>query len=250
MVTKPRHHEPFTLAEFDRRIQEASRYLGATTCSDLQHDAICDLEELSTRVAERKEEAIAERNEDFANLLLGCECLTEALVSELRMWILLKKEEPSKAWDKLVDAQVALDAAPRAHRAFNQKPIEAHYERLEDLERVVFPAQMFMSVGMLVNRYECSVCGGDYEDCPHTVGKPYMGRFCVMVINDIAKLDHVALVGAPRDKRCRVTAFQDGRLLRDTLTMRVLEDVGDNDDGTLLRTTLMKFDSDDASADD
>ena len=140
------------------------------------------------------------------------------------MWLFLKEEEPSSAWDKLVEAQTAVQAAPRAHRTFRQGAVASYGHRLEELERVLFPPQIFMSVGLLVNRYECSICEDNYDDCEHLMGEPYMGRFCVLIVREGAELDHVSIVDAPRDKKCRITTFQDGSLMRDAMTLRVVRD--------------------------
>lgn len=214
----------FSTDDYDRRIQEASRFLGITRCSSLQEQVIRDLEDLLAQTQRSKENAIAVQDVEHANLLLGCECFAGALASELQMWLLLKEGDPSSAWDKLVDAQTAVQAAPRAHSTFRQDAVALYHDRLEEIERVVFPPQTFLSAGLLVNRYECSVCGEDYDDCDHLMGEPYMGRFCVLIVRETAELDHVAIVDAPRDKRCRVTAFQDGSIRRDAMTMRVLQD--------------------------
>ncbi|MDD3381663.1 MAG: hypothetical protein PHD68_10735, partial [Rugosibacter sp.] len=67
---------------------------------------------------------------------------------------------------------------------------------------------------------ECSICGGDYDDCDHLIGRPYMGRFCYIIARDIS-LDHVAIVKEPADKRCRVERFNVDGGVRNRMTWRI-----------------------------
>jgi len=76
------------------------------------------------------------------------------------MWILLKEEKPDEAWDKLVSAQMAAADAVRAHMGFAH--LETQAQRLEEIERLVFPRQVFVSAGIIVQHQECSICGNEY----------------------------------------------------------------------------------------
>jgi hypothetical protein len=51
-----------------------------------------------------KEATIKENDEDSANTLLAIECFCQALLSEMLMWLALKKEDPNSAWNYLIEA--------------------------------------------------------------------------------------------------------------------------------------------------
>lgn len=208
-------------ARFIRRINEAisecESFLFITRCSNLQREALDSIQERSKEVARAKVQAIEEDNEKYANILLGLQCATAALSSELRMYLALKDEDPDAAWDHLIDAQNALATAVRAHEGF--KHCSIRWERLQKFEEVVFPLQVYTSVGTIVHVLECSICGEDYEQCQHLAGLPYMGQMCSTIVTS-AELDHIALVETPADKRCRIQTFSLEGVQRNCMTLR------------------------------
>lgn len=204
--------------ELNAAIQKAQGLLTIARCSTLQDQAIESLSELKRNVSRMKSEAISEEQEEVANILLGYECCVDILVHELRMWILLKQEDPDAAWNELIAAQDSAVYAVRAHSGFGD--VMQHYRRLEKIEEVVFPPQVFVSAGMLIQRKKCSICNADYEDCEHLAGMPYMGEFCCSIVED-ARLDHVSLVDHPADKRCRITEFNVKGGKRNRMTWRI-----------------------------
>lgn len=199
-------------------IRESENLLVIARCTELQRRAIASLEDLRPRLADLKRGAIAERDENTANVLLGYECAANMIISELEMCVLLKEENPDAAWDKLVSAQMSCIGAIRAHEGFSH--LVYHYQRFETIEQVVFPPQIFVSSGFIVSRQECSICGLEYEDCEHLIGKPYMGAFCSVIAKDI-ELDHVAIVENPSDKGCRIREFEVEGGVRNRMTWRV-----------------------------
>ena len=70
--------------------------------------AIKDLRNLKKEIEKTKAECIKEENENNANLMLSCECLVDAVICELEMWMQLKKEDPNAAWISLVTKIFAL----------------------------------------------------------------------------------------------------------------------------------------------
>ena len=95
--------------------------------------------------------------------------------------------------------------------------------RLEPLEGLLFPPQIFMSAGVVIKSSKCSICDALYEDCEHFKGKVYMGRFCARMITDVAEIKEVSVVEDPADKRARVLVIGDGTTERDYMTWRVIE---------------------------
>ena len=209
---------PVFISSFNEKIKEAEVFLSIVRACELQAEACTKLEKLLEEVAAEKDKAIKSNNEDYANLLLGCECVTHALIAELRMWLFLKEEKPDSAWDQLIDAQMSSISAARAHDGFRH--LVEHNRRLLAIEQLVFPSQVFISSGFIVRHQECSICGGEYGECDHLIGKPYMGKFCHIIARDV-ELDHVSIVEHPADKRCRVQHFDVEGGSRDRMTWRV-----------------------------
>jgi hypothetical protein len=70
------------------------------------------------------------------------------------------------------------------------------------IEELVFPPQVFFSAGLVVQKSICSICGTEYGDCFHVVGRPYMRELCRRILTNVVP-DHVAIVNEPANKRCR-----------------------------------------------
>jgi hypothetical protein len=213
--------------------------------SDLQRDALTELSALAAKVEDWKKQAISAQDENYANLFLGCECVIEALSAELNLWLQLKNGQPDDAWSSLVDAQMATRDAIRAHEGFSH--LEARATRLVNIERVVFPDQVFLSMGLIVRRQECSICHAEYEGCNHVVGMPYMGKFCRCILLDIEP-DHVAMVKDPANKRCRIVYFSAEGGKRNRMTWRVepdaIDDSADPDRKGLMTSGILLSTSD------
>jgi hypothetical protein len=195
---------PNSAAAFNSMVKEVAVLLSIARSGALQREACETLYAQSGQLANEKAKAIAAQDEDLANLLLGHQCANRSLLAELRMYLLLKEEKPDDAWEQLILAQESATDAARAH------PDLAHFvhqvEKLEAIEHLVFPPQVFISSGLLVANQECSICSAEYGECDHLSGKPYMGEFCHIVARNFS-VDHVAIVDSPADKRCRVTSF-------------------------------------------
>jgi len=206
------------IKRFNSVIDECQIFCSITRDSGLQRVACANLETLLNDCGDLKSEAIASGNEDFANLLLGFECIATCLLSEIKMWLLLKAEEPDAAWDRLITAPMAATAAVRAHNGFAH--LGKYAEHLEMVEKVVFPPQVFISSGLIVRHQECSICGSEYGECEHLAGKPYWGQFCSIVAKDI-EANHVAIVENPADKRCRIVHYTADGGERNRMTWKI-----------------------------
>lgn len=192
---------PALVIEFNKIVNECAIFRFITRDSELQREACAKLEDLLARIEAEKDFSKDSDDEEYANLLLGCECVAKALMSEIRMWLLLKEGRPDEAWEALVGTQSSLSAATRAHDGFAH--LDANIRRLDAIESLIFPPQVFLSSSMIVKSQICSICGGEYEDCEHVKGRPYMGKFCVVSLIPSA-VDHVAFVDNPANKRCRI----------------------------------------------
>jgi hypothetical protein len=72
---------------FNAALQERCVYRCITRDSELQRTACAELEEMLSTVTVEKAKAVDAADEFFANVLLGCECLTSACITEIRMWL-------------------------------------------------------------------------------------------------------------------------------------------------------------------
>jgi hypothetical protein len=97
---------------------------------------------------------------------------------------------------------------------------EQHAQRLEDIETLIFPPQVFVSTGCIVKHQTCSICGSEYGECEHLAGRPYFGEFCAIVAGDL-EVNHVAIVKNAADKGCRITHFSVAGGERNRMTWKV-----------------------------
>jgi hypothetical protein len=187
----------------------------------LQRAMVPRIRELMERMDRERTVAAAGEEERVANILLGLRSLAFAAVNELECYILLKADDPNKAWDRLIDAQMGIESAMRADPSFAY--LEAKGHRMREMEFYLFPPQSFMSVGLLVARQECSICRDDYDKCDHIKGRPYRGQFCSVILKEVTP-DHVALVDDPANRHCRVVTYSVPGGRRDKMTWVVTPD--------------------------
>jgi hypothetical protein len=206
---------------FNGVFENAQIFCFITRSAELQREACDKLKGLLIECDQLKAVAVTAGAEDFANLLLGFECVADCLLAEIEMWLLIKEEKPDEAWDRLVSAQNAVSAAARAHKGFEH--LEKRAEYLAEVEKIVFPPQNFVSAGLHVRHQICSICGRKYGDCDNLVGRPYWGRFCSIITRGI-EANHIALVKEPADKGCRVTHFAVEGGSRNKMTWQIEQD--------------------------
>jgi hypothetical protein len=208
---------------FAETAEECQRFCYMSRAKELQVEACGKLRELEDEVHTLKAELISLEDEDAANAMLSFEKIIHALMDELNMWVALKDDDPGTAWNYLVDAEV------KAHSAFKVHPVGEHLtgylQHLHILEHVLFPPQMFFSVGVIVEEAVCSICGEEYGECDHEKGKAYMGQECVRNIKHVRMIEG-SIVEKPANKRCRIISITDEcGLRRDLLTWRVISSV-------------------------
>lgn len=138
------------------------------------------------------------------------------------VWRLVADERFSASWSKLQDALDAL----RLVRRFSQIDTSVLEDQLVELEKT-YPYNVFFSMGAIVERFECSLCGEDIDSfrCIHRKGQLYRGRMAVAIARNIVEFDHLAIVDQPEDRRCVVSYDDQGEqfsLVR--LLSRLLQD--------------------------
>lgn len=212
--------------EFLSKVQQAERMCFAVRAVELQHEAINDLKSLKEKACQLKGRIVASGFEDLANQMLSYENALQALSCELEMWVAIKEDKADVAWDALVEAQTSARHALIAHDISSH--LTAYLKRLKMLEMLLFPRMQFMSVGVLVKKSTCSICGEEYGDCGHLKGKVYMGEICAREIVD-GHLVETSLVDEPTNRHCRVTHFTEGGITRDVLTWRLATSSSSNE---------------------
>lgn len=200
-MLKSKDYHPSFIQPLNEKITIHQEHLFLTRDSELQKESVKSLEEALKEVEILKEISIKNQNEFEANILLGYECVIESMISEFKMWIKLKNKEFDEAWSDLINSQKLNNAAINSCEGFLH--LRERSLNLESIEKYVFPPQTFLSPGMIVKSQECSICGKEYEDCDHLKGKPYMGKFCTMIIKEV-EINHLAIVKNPADKSRRI----------------------------------------------
>lgn len=205
-----------TIEDFNELASFCEARAHLTVHSDIQVSCIDRLKEFACRLGDEKTQAVDEGDEDVANAVLALECMVDALVGELAMLIQLKNGDPGEAWMCLIDAQEAAKTAIQVHEAGEH--METYAQKLHLLERLLFPPQVFTSLGLVAKRSLCSLCHSDYNQCEHVAGKVYWGRRCVRIISE-SEIREVSFVTDPADKRCRVTTFSIDGVETDMMTL-------------------------------
>ena len=209
--------------------QDCRRFCFMSRGREFQLASIEQLDQLRGEAEDLKNEMVVQlEDEEAANAMLSYIYAIQSVALELKMWVALKDDQAVDAWGHLVEAQNCARWAGQAYPgALDVDNVVRH---LDVLERVLFPPQLFSSPAMLIRSSECSICGEDYAECPHVVGRAYMGEPCCQIIHK-AELDEVSIVENPANKHCRIISFSDGDVQRDPLTWRPVS-IHDTEEGT------------------
>lgn len=126
-------------------------------------------------------------------------------------WLRIIDGKFSVSWQSLQDALSLL----RLIKKFSNVNIDFFENQLLSLEKI-YPYGVFMSIGAIVKRIECSICGQDIDSfaCCHRRGHLYRGEMACGIIKEIERLDHVSVVEQPEDKRCVVEYDDAGEQFR------------------------------------
>ncbi|MEK6337657.1 MAG: SEC-C metal-binding domain-containing protein [Acidobacteriota bacterium] len=121
------------------------------------------------------------------------------------LWKSILEQQFGDSWSVLQDCLSFL----RVIKKFSNIDVTFFEDQLIELEQT-YPYNIFFSIGAVVDRFECSLCGRDIisDECPHMPGELYNGKMASAVAQDVVKLDHGSLVTSPADKRC-VVRYED-----------------------------------------
>lgn len=164
-------------------------------------------------------------SEDVLNEIFVLEKYVQLFVEYGLLWRQIADSQFTESWDSL---QSAFDLI-RLIRRFSSLNVSAIENQLYALE-TAYPYNIFFSMGAVVERFECSICGKDIDsfECSHRKGELYRGKMAYGIARNIIQLDHVAMVKHPADKRCVISYSNDApqfsvvRYLGDLLTSRKL----------------------------
>jgi hypothetical protein len=212
---------------------------------EIQEQELSDLERFLSAIDARKQAAISLQCEQDANLALSFCFVVRALIREFQAIIALKDDRPDLAWDHFVNAQSCAQMSMKI--CADSIDLKSYMVKLDLLERLLFPPQIFMSIGAIIRSSECSICGRVYGECNHLVGRAYMGQVCCEVINQVDRLEEISIVDVPADKRCRVIVFEREGARRDTLTLRIVpedQDPGPSDEPGYTRSRALILNQD------
>lgn len=198
------------VSEFERRFSDVYQDVFPARATWRMENASEEAWQLAEWAAGYKEGARQAQDEVAANMLLSAQCMASAIASELSMWLALRTEDPDRAWTCLIDMQDYLAIADRAH---STTTVTDFMVRAAGHEVTLFPPVMFLSPEFRYRSGRCSVCGDQFDQCPHEEDGIYMGRLCRELDRRDVSLEHVAIVKAPRDKRCRLVSkdLDDGK---------------------------------------
>ncbi len=128
-------------------------------------------------------------------------CFIQLIDAYGRTWEKITANQFVSSWDYL---QSCFDLI-RAIKKFSKINVQFFEQQLLALEKL-YPYNVFFSVGMVVEYFECSICGHhiDSPNCIHLPGNLYSGEMAKSIGKNIMQIDHIAMTHNPHDKRCVV----------------------------------------------
>jgi hypothetical protein len=196
-----------------------AQYLAFFTRSiELQKKEVEKINFFTERATELKNSNKGRFSEPELNLILFFIIYIEAIKSELIFLISLKEGQMDVAWERLIHAQTQVSIAS-SNNPFNKEDLNNYTLRLDAYEKLLFPRMVFHSVGGIIRKAKCSICGSEYDDCHHLKGKMYKGELCVREIHEM-DLEEVSTVDNPANKLCRCLSIQENGIEIDWLTLK------------------------------
>ena len=183
-------------------------------CFELGHEEALRLHQIV------KDNRAVASEEQHLNDLFVLDRYVDFLSKYGELWQRIREGQFYDSWCSLQDCLDLL----RVIKRFSQISVVFFEGQLTELEGA-YPYSIFASVAMLVDRFDCSICGLDIDsyECSHIRGSIYRGEMAYGIARNITGLDHLALVTDPDDKRC-VIQYDDAsehfkliRLLADLL---------------------------------
>ena len=124
----------------------------------------------------------AQRGRRIPERLFVLDAYADFLSAYADLWEELAKETFGESWNSLQEALGLL----RVIKRFSDIDVSFFERQLLELEQA-YPYGVFASVGMLVERFDCSICGLDIDSdgCPHRRGQLYRGVMAYGIVRNI-----------------------------------------------------------------
>lgn len=218
------------MIKYNKLLEESRKLDFIVRDKDLQEVQVKKLDEFRRYLKSYKQQAVQRSNEELANTFFHLQCLINAQMSSLQIWISIKDGKNQKAWNHLIDAQEYLVYAIQTsdgHDVLNEFTTKLAY-----VERLIFPGfPVYSSLGLIFTGGVCSICEKPIEDCEHIEGRIYWGKVCQRIRIEKVDIDHSSVVSNPKDRRCIITEFgADDGFVHDYISWKVLRSVEKEED--------------------
>lgn len=213
---------------YEKIVGEAINYL--TFCRDvsLQKKEIEDLEKNVGIFKNFKWQANRDKQEKLSNLFFGCHNYLNAVKNCIESIVLLKENQPERAWDKLMNAEVFYSWASKVNDCLLNEFCLMDY--MKKMEELLFPHfKVYSSLGFTTTKGDCSVCSKKIDECEHIEGNIYSGFACFEKNKKVLDIDHSALVENPRDRRCVPIEISENGKMINYFTLKETRDLNEKE---------------------
>ena len=152
------------ISEFNEMAAIAQRKAFITVGIEIQKEEIETLKNYRNELNELKKEFVKRSLENEANLIFCIDNSLLAVQYELQMLVNIKEDKMAEAWGNLVNAQVTYGIVVKNYPFEFQAP-DGYVERLSSYEKLLFPNLYFQSVGGVIRKSHCSICGESLSKC-------------------------------------------------------------------------------------
>ncbi|MGN1222124.1 MAG: hypothetical protein ACI4TT_02715 [Christensenellales bacterium] len=156
--------------------------------------------DLYSKVDKIKVRAIKNKDENLANATFLIKIYLNFIISYNEFLNKVKEDKHKESWNYLQDC---IDCLKLISKYEESKTINALLDYFEKIEQF-YPFKLFCSIEAKFSKITCSICHKDILDplCTHRKGKLYWGEMCSEIVNKVERVDAVAIVKNPYDKRC------------------------------------------------
>jgi hypothetical protein len=189
---------------------------------ELQETQVKKLNEFRGYLKSYKQQAAQRSDEALANIFFHLQCVINAQMSSLKIWISIKDGKHQDAWNHLIDAQEYVAYAIQTSDGHDT--LDELAKRLDSVEHLVFPGfPVYSSLGLIFTGGVCSICDRPIEECEHLEGRIYWGKVCQRIRIEKVDIGHSAIVPNPKDRRCIITEWAaDDGFVHDYISWKVL----------------------------
>lgn len=156
-------------------------------------------------------EKCSECSDAVINELYVLNRFVDLLSTYTNTWEKIVKSEFSNSWQSLQGCLDCLRDVKKFSKNPHSQTIIFFENQLLELEKL-YPYNIFVSIGAIVDLFECSICGKDIDsfDCEHIRGELYRGKMAYGIAKNLVNVDHIAMTKNPKDKRCVVQYDDEG----------------------------------------